>query len=341
MTHSLVTILKNEWRGILLAILIGLVAYSIQELTRSAFADPLLVAMMIGIILRRNIKDDPRFDAGFRTAPKIFIPIGVIFYAAQNLNFMEYAEVDYRIIALLIVVIVVYFGSILFLGKSLKQKTKITYLIATGSAICGASAIAITSPVVDAEPDDISISLFSVAVAGLVGLFIIIPFLGTLLGLTNKVFALLAGSVLQFTGFVKAAVSHMLFAVEEIPAKEAVALALSVKTVRYLGLLIALPLFASLLKKRVFFPWFLWAFLGAGLIGSWIYSSDKIYYTQVLLPVIKPVYNIAWSIALAAIGLNADIKNLLSNNGMKALVMAFAGFMAAIITFFIGMQLIL
>ena len=43
--------------------------------------------------------------------------------------------------------------------------------------------------------------------------------------------------------------------------------------------------------------------------------------------------------AMAAIGLNADIKKLLSNNGTKALIMAFGGFFAAIAAFFIGLSI--
>ncbi len=78
----------------------------------------------------------------------------------------------------------------------------------------------------------------------------------------------------------------------------------------------------------------------SGLIGTSIYIGNEVFYTDKLIPVIKPVYNILWAIAMAAVGLNADIRELLSNNGTKALIAAFSGFAMAVITFFIGLKII-
>jgi uncharacterized integral membrane protein (TIGR00698 family) len=332
--------LKEGWLGLLLAIVIGLVAYFIKTYTKSNLADPLLVAMIIGILLNSVLKGSKKWSSGFVLAPLIFIPIGIIFYAAKNLNFVKFSRVNLSMIILLLFVILTYIGVILFLGEVLKQKKKITYLTATGSAICGASAIAITSPVVNADPDDVSISLLSVFVAATFGLFMLLPFLSILFGLDNQIYALLSGSVSQFTGFVKASVGTMPPLPMTIPSENVLSLALSVKAVRYLGLLIVIPLFASLVKKKLFLPWYLWAFLGAGIGGSLVYANNTTFYKEVLIPTIKPIYNILWAIAMAAIGLNMDVKQLLSNNGIKALIMAFVGFIAAVGVFLLGVSVI-
>ena len=329
--------LRESWFGLLLAILIGVLGYGIRQITKTPVADPLLVAMIIGIMFRTIVGDKPILRTGFTMAPRIFIPIGIIFYAINNLNFVKFAQVKLSMIMLMVIIILVYFIVILIMGKFLRQKKEITFLTATGSAICGASAIAITSPAIEADPDDISISLLSVAVAALVGLFIIIPFLATLFNITNKIYGLLSASVLQFTGFVKAAVGGVPFLKQEIPQTQLVSLALSIKAVRYLGLLIAIPLFTSLMKRKIYIPWVLWIFLIAGLCGSWIYKINDIFYDCYLIPYIKPIYRVSWSIAMAAVGLNADIRQLLSNNGTKALIMAFAGFLVATGTFFLGL----
>lgn len=333
--------LINEGRsGLLLAIFIGMAGYGTRVVTNAPIANPLLIALIMGIIVRTAMGDIKKFKYGFTLAPKMFIPVGIVFYAANNLNFIKLAKVEVSMIAVLIVEILVYFLVVLVLGKVLGQRKQITYLTATGSAICGASAIAITSPAVEAEPDDISISLLSVALAAFVGLFIVFPFLAILFDVTNRTYSLLSGSVLQFTGFVRVAVGSMPPLTVAMPEKELMSFALSVKATRYLVLLIAIPLFASLVKNKIYIPWFLWAFLGAGLLGSWIYSTNEFFYTHILIPYIRPIYDISWSIAMAAIGLNADGKQLLSNHGAKALIMAFAGFFAATATFFIGVFLI-
>lgn len=283
--------------------------------------------MVIGIIIRARVGYNKKLIPGFILTPLIFIPIGIIFYGAVNLNFVKFAEINIGLMVLLLVIMLVYFGVILFLGRLLKQKKQITYLVATGSAICGALAIAITAPAVDAEPDDVSISLISVFIAAAFGLFILLPFIAGLLGLNNQIYALLSAMTLQFTGFVKAATGSFV--------KEISTLALSVKAARYLGLLITIPLFASLTKKKFYIPWFLWAFLGAGFLFSYIPAIAK-----PLTLIFKPTLDILWSIAMAAIGLNADIRVLLSDNGVKSLFMAFGGFIVAVLVFLLGIKFI-
>jgi uncharacterized integral membrane protein (TIGR00698 family) len=329
--------IKEVWHGLLLAILIGAASYGIRILSNEPLLNPLLVAMVIGIIIRTAMVDSDKIKRGLTLAPAIFIPFGIVFYAAKNLNFVKIVKVEIRIIALLVFIVVVYYSVLLLLGKLLGQRKQITYLTATGSGICGASAITIIAPAVDAEPDDISISLVSVAVAAFFALFLLFPFLATLFGLTGEIYSLLSGAVLQFTGFVEVAVRDLPYLKTELPDEELMSLALSVKSVRYLGLLIAIPLFSSLVRRRIYLPWILWAFLGAGLLGTWIYSSNEYFYTNTLIPLIKPIYEFSWSVAMAAVGINADIKKLLSNAGTKAMVMTLVGCFAATITFFIGL----
>jgi uncharacterized integral membrane protein (TIGR00698 family) len=331
---------KRDLPGLLLAILIGGVSYGIKLIAKSPMADPLLIAIIMGILVRAIMGTNKTLLPGILIAPKIFIPIGVIFYAAKNLNFVKFAKVETSMIVLLIVIILVFYGVILLLGRFLGQKKEITYLTATGSAICGASAIAIMSPVVEAESDDVSISLLAVAVAAISGLFIVFPFIASASGLSSYMYALLSGSVLQFTGFVKAVVVSFPPLRSELSVDKMISIAISVKAVRYLGLLIAIPLFASLTKKRVYLPWYLWAFLFSGIVGSILYAYFKPFYSEVLIPSITPIYGVAWSIAMGALGLNANIEELLRNNGPKAVAMAFVGFFAAGVIFFIGLRII-
>jgi len=322
--------------GLSLAAFIGVLAYGLTALLNSPVADPLVIAMVAGVIIRTAIGRQTKCHEGFSAAPLICIPAGITFYAVKNLNFVKYAQMEPASIVLAALVVLVYFATILLLGRLLGQKDRISYLTATGSGICGASAIAIASPAVDADSDDISVSILAVTVAALVALFTLLPFVATTVGMTDQTYGLLSGSVLQMTGFVKAAVASLPFLSRELSDKELASLALSIKAARYLGLLVAIPLFASLTRKRLYIPWVLWLFLGAGLVGTAVYAADKHFYVATLIPVVKPIYGVSWSIAMAAIGLNADVRQLLSNNGAKALIMAFSGCAAAIVTFFVG-----
>ncbi len=326
--------------GLLLAIVVGTFAYSIKSVINYPAADSLVIALILGIIIRSFIGEQSKFNSGLKFAPVVFLPVGIIFYGAKNLNFAKLAEVDRSIIFLVIIVIVMYFAVILLLGKLLGQRKQITYLTAAGSAICGASAIAITSPAIEADPDDISVSLLAVALAALLGFSLILPFIAAFLNISCSTHCLASGSVLQFTGLVKVSNQFVPFLSKDMPTDKMIDMALSVKALRYLGLLIVIPLLASLMKNKFYVPWFLWAFLAAGLIGTWFYTKQYTFFTMTITPYLSAIHTFSWSVAIAAIGLNADIRQLLSNNGSKAIIMAFAGFLTATATFFAGFYII-
>ena len=143
--------------GLLTAAFIGILAYAGTRYLQSPIADPLVMAMIAGVTVRTAMRRKTRWHRGFAAAPSVFIPVGIVFYGMKNMNFAGYTQVQSESLLLTGLVLLVYFGTILALGRLLGQKDRISYLTAAGSAICGASAIAITSPAVEADSDDISI----------------------------------------------------------------------------------------------------------------------------------------------------------------------------------------
>jgi uncharacterized integral membrane protein (TIGR00698 family) len=337
--NKIFDLLQRGWGGLSLAIVLGIFSYLLEVIAKQPMLDSLVIAMVAGIIVRTVLGNRQNFEVGLGYAPAIFIPIGIAFYAFKNLNFSKTAQVEMKWIVLLLLTAIVYCAVIILIGKWCKQRKEITYLTATGSVICGASAIAISAPTVDAKPNDVSISLISVMVATLIGVFLIMPFLATLLDLGNRDYGFLAGSVAQFTGFVKVAILNMPPLKIELPPEKIMDFALSIKAVRFLLLLITIPLFATLVRGKIYIPWALWLYLGCGIIGTIIYRQNLALYKETLTPIVTPIYGISWSIALASIGLNADLKQLFSDNGINAMIMACGGFLAAIIMVVAGVLL--
>lgn len=311
------------WKGVLIATLVGLAAVLIEVFTELPVLDPLVVAMIIGIMIRSLIRFDDEIISGFNLAPSLFIPIGVIFYGAASLNFNNFAKVDPSFIFTLFIVFVVYVISGLFFSTVFGIKEKVGYLVTTGSAICGASAIAITSKAIDSEAEDVSISLISVFVSALIGLFIILPLAAGVFNIAGLDYAIFSGAVMQFTGFVNASVAGL--------SKEVQSLALAVKAVRYVGLLFLIPLFASFSKGRFTIPWYLVAYLGAGIFFTLMPDLAK-----VLRPAFKIILNVLWSIAMGSIGLNTNFKSLFTRSGMKVFAVSFLSFIFAVATFIVG-----
>ena len=334
-------IIRNNYLAVLLVILIGICSYFLSFFVVVGIADPLIISLVIGLVLNIIIPNKRFLKQGIEKLPFLFISIGIMFYGLRNLNFLTVREINPYYVVLLIAVMLTYYFSSIFLGRILGLKKEITYLTATGGAICGASAITVTAPAVEADSDDISISLISVFLAAVFGLFILLPLLAVSANFSNEAYALLSGTVMQFTGFVKASINIMPPLESVLHADEIMKFALSIKAFRYLGLLIAIPLFASLIKGKVFLPWYLGAFLGAGILGTMSVYYQNQFYIDNISYLIKPTYNILWSIALATIGLNANTKKLFSNSGIKAIVVAYLSFLCAVGAFFIGFKLFL
>jgi uncharacterized integral membrane protein (TIGR00698 family) len=102
---------------------------------------------------------------------------------------------------------------------------RISALISTGTAICGGSAIAAAAPGIEAEPEQISISLGTVFVLNAVALFLF-PFIGHELSMTQHQFGIWAAIAIHDTSSVVGAAAAY--------GSEALATATTVKLARAL-----------------------------------------------------------------------------------------------------------
>jgi uncharacterized integral membrane protein (TIGR00698 family) len=145
------------------------------------------------------------------------------------------------------------------LGKILKVRGRISALISTGTAICGGSAIAAAAPGIEAEPEQISISLGTVFVLNAVALFLF-PFLGHQLGLSQHQFGIWAAIAIHDTSSVVGAAAAY--------GGEALATATTVKLARALWIAPVALLLMFLYRQRypnakakIAIPWFILLFL--------------------------------------------------------------------------------
>lgn len=89
----------------------------------------------------------------------------------------------------------------LFGRKLLKVDSETSYLISSGTAICGGSAIAAVGPVVKAKAESMSVALGVVFVLNAIALFLF-PYIGNLLGMGMKQFGMWAAIAIHDTSSV-------------------------------------------------------------------------------------------------------------------------------------------
>lgn len=317
--------------GFLLTVAGGLLAW--YGATIYTVVDPLVVGIILGMVIRTVIGERPFLKPGLMKSTKLLIPIGIILYGT-NLEFQKLFLVPTYVWLQLLVGVIIIMLLVSWIGPKIKLSKPISLLIGVGTAICGASAIIITSPVVKAKYEDTAKSLVVITALGIIGV-IFWPMIGALLKMTPNDFALFSATTLHQTGLVKTAAS--------IFGLNALSTAMLIKMARIV-MIIPLILFAGVLSTYesldeaanrskpldIRIPWFLWAFILSGLAFSYI--TPLTYYAGQ----IKPLAGVAWTMAMVSVGLNVDIKRV-GTALPRPLILGLIAWIAVIAVFFISL----
>jgi uncharacterized integral membrane protein (TIGR00698 family) len=156
----------------------------------------------------------------------------------------------------------------MFIGcKVLKLNRNTSYLISSGTAICGGSAIAAVGPIIKANDTDMSMALATVFILNAIGLFLF-PALGHWLGLSQQEFGTWAAIAIHDTSSVVGAGAAY--------GEEALQVATTIKLTRALWI-IPLALVTSVIfrsdGKKISIPWFILFFIVAMLINTYLLAD--------------------------------------------------------------------
>jgi len=149
------------------------------------------------------------------------------------------------------------------LGKMLLVGKRQSLLISVGTAICGGSAIAAMGPVLDADEEEMAVSLGTVFVLNSVAL-LLFPFIGWALHLTQTQFGLWSALAIHDTSSVVGAGAKY--------GATALAVGTTVKLARALWI-VPLAVATAMLRKskaKVQWPWFIVYFCVAAVAASYI-----------------------------------------------------------------------
>lgn len=156
----------------------------------------------------------------------------------------------------------------MFIGwKVLKVNRDTSYLISSGTAICGGSAIAAVGPVIKAKDSDMSVALATIFVLNAIALFIF-PVLGGWLELSQQEFGAWAAIAIHDTSSVVGAGAAY--------GEEALQVATTIKLTRALWI-IPLALVTSIIfkngGKKINIPWFIFWFIVAILLNTYVLDT--------------------------------------------------------------------
>lgn len=154
--------------------------------------------------------------------------------------------------------------------KLLKVNRDTSYLISSGTAICGGSAIAAVGPVLKAKDSEMSVALGTIFILNAIALFVF-PVIGHALDMTQQQFGTWAAIAIHDTSSVVGAGAAY--------GEEALKVATTIKLTRALWI-IPLALVTSLVfkskGKKISIPWFIFFFVLAMILNTYLLDVSEI-----------------------------------------------------------------
>lgn len=153
--------------------------------------------------------------------------------------------------------------------KILKVDGNTSYLISSGTAICGGSAIAAVGPVINAKDSEMSVALGTIFILNAIALFIF-PSIGHALGMTDHQFGTWAAIAIHDTSSVVGAGAAY--------SEEALKVATTIKLTRALWIIPVAFATSFIFKKKgqkISIPWFIFFFVAAMIFNTYILSTTE------------------------------------------------------------------
>jgi len=327
------TKLYKNLPGIIFVILIAYIANSMGK--ELPLIGSTVIAIALGVLIKNFLSIPVQFEPGISYSLKKGLKYAIILLGS-SLSLLQVVQIGKD--SLLIIVVVVTLGIILthYIGRMLGLSGKLPLLLGVGTAICGATAIATVSPIMDSKDEETAFAITTIFIFNVIAV-IAYPLLGLAFGMSDEAFGIWAGTAIQDTSSVVAAGYAY--------SDEAGGIATVVKLTRTLFLIplaVLIGVMYSMKNKKEteskggkvnlvkIFPFFILGFLGMAILNTLGFFSEQV------VTALTSVSKFMILMAMAGVGLGADFKK------MKAIGLRpiYCGLLASIIVGVISISLI-
>ncbi|MFD0710343.1 YeiH family protein [Paenibacillus sp. GCM10027626] len=276
--------------------------------------------IVLGVIINNSIGKPQWTHAGIQFSSKKILQWSIIALGC-GLSLTQVWQTGSESFLLMIISLIASFIAAYIFGRILKVPDRLRTLIGAGTGICGGSAIAAVSPIIEAEEIEIAYSISTIFLFNIAAV-LLFPSIGHWFGMSDSAFGLLAGTAINDTSSVVAA--------GYIYSNEAGDYATIVKLTRTTMIVPISLLLAALMgirKKKAaaaeqaveysftkVFPWFILWFLVASLLNTMGLFSQQV------LEVLDMIAKFMIVMALSAIGLSADFRKMMKS-GVKPILL--------------------
>ena len=178
--------------GILLTVGLAAIAYLLRSVPGCNLFSPLILAIVLGMLMQNTMGMPYPFQPGVSFALKRILRLAIILLGLQ-LSLVQVMAIGLKGLILIASILLSTFGFTCWMGKRLGVRANLTYLIAAGSSICGASAVIATSAATEGSDEDTAYAVAIVTVFGTLSM-LLYPLSLTFLNLTPEAFGIWCGA---------------------------------------------------------------------------------------------------------------------------------------------------
>jgi len=314
--------------GIVLALILYLLSDGINNVIgtellglKKSPISTVMVAIILGIVMGNAFIPRPGFKIGLEFTQSYILKFGIICLGIR-LSFEEFVKFGTIAIPLIITCIISVLVVIKLLIKKFKISSKMSYLIAIGTSVCGATAIVATAPVINAKKGEVAYAIANITLFGVFSM-LIYPYFASLYFDGNSLHAgLFLGTAIHETSQVAAA--GMIYD-QQFNSPETLNIATVTKLIRNTFLVVMIPLFGYLYNRgnpnssKVsiinIFPYFVLGFIAMILIRN---IGDEVIQVQgfnekkwnIFISYTKDTAKICLTMAMAAVGMSTNLSEL-------------------------------
>lgn len=182
---------------------VALAAVSALLDTVLPLASAAVIAIVVGIVIGNVVRVPAACAPGLAFAGKAGLQAAIVLLGT-GLGLAQIWTTGRESIVVLVGSLLIGVSTILVLGRLLAVAWDVRSLVAVGTGVCGASAIAALAPVVKARRESVALAVATVFLFNIVAVLVFPP-IGTFLGLSQEAFGVWAGTAINDTSSVVAA----------------------------------------------------------------------------------------------------------------------------------------
>jgi len=194
---------ESIWLGLFLTTSLALLATVLHRMPGLQFLSPLILAVILGIIVRNSLTLSAACQPGIRFTLKRILRLAIILLGLR-LSVSQILSEGPKGLGFVDFVLGSTFIFTCWFGRQLGVSQQLSQLIASGTSICGASAVIATNGVVEGSDEDVAYAVTIVTVFGTLSM-LLYPLLSRWLALTPEAFGLWAGASIHEVAQVVAA----------------------------------------------------------------------------------------------------------------------------------------